>query len=468
MVKVLLIIPPSSVRVYNTSALKAAVSEIPYISMAMLGAMLEKNNIDVSILDLSVVEVPPLVAVKEKILDFNPTHVGLTFTTPLVYEAYAICDVVKETNPKITVIAGGVHPTCLPQDVLKESKADVVVRGEGDYAIIDLVKNEPGNYDKIEGICFKKGDKIITTKDRPLIDNIDELPMPAWHLYDIYKYKASRLTSRRQPVGAIETSRGCVFACTYCNKLTFSRKFRPKSAKRVVDEMEYMLKCGFKEIHIWDDMFTTQLDRAKNICDEIINRGLKFPWCLACGIRVDIVDEEFLRKAKAAGCYAVYFGIETGNQEIIELINKRITLEQVKSSVALAKKVGLDTLGFFMIGLPGETIETMKKTIKFAQELNLDYAKCTILVPYPETAIYKQWSAEGRIKTKDWSKYNFHTASKVYDHPNLSWDILDEYYHKFYKEFYFRPKYLFKRFWRGIKTGELISDIYYAIKTFAT
>jgi len=469
MKKTLLIIPSGAVKVYEKSKFKAAISEIPYISQAMLGAMLGNEGIQVKILDLSTLKKNHKLTLNKVIREFKPTHVGVTFTTPLTNEAYYIAQLIKEIDKDIILIAGGVHPTCMPLEVLKKSKFEVCVIGEGDETIVEVVNNYDSDYSKIKGIAYKtENGKIVETAQRDLIQDLDSLPFARWDLYDLNKYKTSPLTSRASPVGAIETSRGCVFACTYCNKKTFSRRFRMKSAKRVVDEIEHMLESGFKEIHIWDDMFTTNLVRAKNICDEIIKRNLKFPWCLACGIRVDIVDEEFLRKAKEAGCYSVYFGVESGDDQVLKDIDKRITTDQVKKAVKIAKEVGLEATGFFMIGLPTDTKKTINKTIDLAKSLPLDYAKCTILVPYPETKIYEEWEKEGFIISKDWSKYNFHTASKVYNHPNLTWEELDGYYHQFYRKFYFNPKYIARKLYNDLKAGRLGITLKYAIKTWGS
>ena len=311
-----------------------------------------------------------------------------------------------------------------------------------------------------------KDGRPFLTPERHLIEDLDSLPLPAWHLYDLSKYKASRLTSRASPVGAISSSRGCVFGCIYCNKTVFGRRFRHMSPKRVVEEMEYMLKCGFKEIHFWDDNFTTIIGRAKEVCRLLIEKKFNAPWCLETGIRVDCVDQEFFDLAKKAGCYSIYMGVETGDDEILKRIDKGITTDQVRKAFKMAKKAKMETVGFFMIGLPGETIETMEKTIKFATELDPDYAKVTITVPFPSTKIFDDLDAKGLITTKDWSKYNFHTNAKVYNHENLDWDTMEKYYNKFYRKFYFRPKYIARRVITGVTTGRIFWDAYYAIKTW--
>ncbi len=463
--KFLLINPPSSIKVYKKSKLKAAVSEMPLVSLASLGAILEEEKVNVNVLDLAT-SLDPINDLKNKLNDFNPDYVGVTFTTPLYNEAKEIARITKEFDNNIITIAGGVHVSALPKDTLNECEFDIGVMGEGEETLKELVNEK--ELSKINGICYKKDNEIIINPKRPLIKNLDDLPLPAWHLFNINKYKASKLTTRNQPVGPIETSRGCVYGCIYCNKDIFGRTFRFKSPERVIKEIEHMLSFGFKEIHIWDDNFSTKLDRAKKICDIIIEKGLnkKFTWALACGIRADCIDEEFIRKAKEAGCYSIYIGVETGNPELLKRINKGETLEEIKRAFELCKKVEIETVAFYMFGLPGETKETMDKTIEFAKKLDSDYAKFTITVPYPSTPLFYEWDEKGYIKTKDWSKYNFHTASKVYNHPNLDWDTLEKYYHKAYLRFYFRPSYIAKKIVKGIKEGRLLTDIYYAIKTF--
>ncbi len=214
-----------------------------------------------------------------------------------------------------------------------------------------------------------------------------------------------------------------------------------------------------------DDMFSTNLDRAKEICRLIIKRKIKFVWNAQAGLRVDRIDEELLRLMKEAGCYATSLGIESGNQDILKIINKGITLDQVRSAVALVKKVGLQTTGFFILGLDGETEATMQDTINFAKELKLDFPKTGILVPLPGTPVFQKWDAEGRIKSRDWSHYVFHPEHNlVYEHPNLKFETILAYYNKFYKELYFSPGFVWQHFKNSVKTGKVFSDGYYFLK----
>ena len=453
---VLFICPPSTTGAYSQSKIKVAIPEIPLLSLASLAAMLIEAGHEVKISDLSITKTPKKMLLKD-LQGFNPDYVGLTFTTPLYKESMITAELVKRFNNNIMVMAGGVHPSALPEEVANNPDIDIVIFGEGDYTVVDIVSGK--NLTNIEGVCFKdkKSGKIIRTRPRELIADLDRLPLPAWHLYDL---------SRKNPVGPLQTSRGCVYGCKFCNKSVFGRKVRMKSAEKVIEEIEHLKRSGFKDMHIWDDTFNTDINRAKRICDMIVERKIDMPFSLANGIRVDLVDDELFYKLKKAGCYQMGLGIESGSQEILDKINKGTKIEQIRDAIRLAKKYGIEIVGFFMLALPGETIETMKKTIDFAIELDPDYAKATITVPFPSTQLFFDYEKEGRIKTKDWAKYNFHHTSDIYDHENLDWNTIQKYYSLFYRKFYFRPGYIWNRFVKGIRTGNIFYDIYYFFRTW--
>lgn len=461
MKRVLFILPPSQ-ELYSKAKVKVAVPERPSLTFATLAAPLLQEGHEVETLDLDMSN-QPTSELEQKLDKFSPEYVGITCTTPLVYKVKRIASVVKKHNTNTIVVAGGPHPSSLPESILADSDLDMVCIGEGDFTMVEIVSG--ADWSSIKGIWYKKGNKLIANPKREYIDDPDQLPFPAWGLFNLKKYNTSRLTCRKNPVGAIETSRGCVFGCTYCNKNIFGRTFRAKSPQRVVDEMEYMLGIGFKEIHIMDDGFTTDLSRAKQTCDLIKKRGLSFPWNLHNGIRVDRVDREFLEKAHDAGCYGITFGIESGDQGLLNNINKGVTLEQARQIFQWTKAVGIQTLAFFMIGLPGETQATMQKTIDFAKALDPDYTKASILLPLPGTPLYADFEQKGYIKSKDWSLYNQHDPSGVYDHPNLSWKIIHHYYDLFYRRFYLRPRTVWKQLKKDAFSLNLFYDFIYFLKT---
>lgn len=463
MTDVILINPSYADVIYATAKIKVGVPFNPMLNLAMLAAPVLEKGFSVKILDLDKEENPDQ-SLADVLARERPAMVGITFTTPLYSAASRLATRVKELLPGVKVIAGGAHATTFPKEIVATSDFDATAIGEGDFIIRDLLMNK--DWSGIQGLVYKKDGEVVQNGAAQYIENLDSLPFPAWQLYDLRRYTSPSLSTRVSPSGYLETSRGCPWGCVYCNKNIQGRKFRPKSVKRVVDEMEYMLRLGFKEIHILDDMFSTDIDRAKQICDEIVKRGMKFPWHPLNGLRVDRVDRELFRKMKAAGCYKVSFGIESGNQNVLDAIGKGITLEQARAAVGMAREIGFETFGFFMLGLPGDTEETMKDTIRFACELKLDFAKFNGMVPLPGTKIFDDWDKKGYLKTKDWDKYNFYTPyHELYDHPTLDQKTLNKYFRRAYFIYYFRPAYLWQRFRRSVKDGTLLRDFLLFMKT---
>lgn len=461
MKRVLFILPPSH-EMYARAKVKVAVPERPSLTFATLAAPLIQAGHEVEVLDLDMVKAPAE-QLEKKLNEFSPDYVGMTCTTPLVYKVQHIASVVKRHNPNTIVIAGGPHPSSFPEDTLTDSDLDMICIGEGDFTLEEIVSG--ADLSTVNGICYREATEIIVNPVKEHIADLDRLSFPAWGLFNLKNYKVPPLLCRKNPVGTMETSRGCVFGCTYCNKNIFGRTFRVKSAKKVVDEMEYMLDVGFREIHIMDDGFTTDIDRAKQICDLIVERGLKFLWNLHNGIRVNRVDREFLEKARDAGCYGITFGVESGDQTILNNIHKGTTLEQIRQAFKWTKEVGIETLAFFMLGLPGETEESMQRTIDFAKELDPDYTKASILLPLPGTPMFSDFEREGYIKSKDWSLYNQHDPSGVYDHPNLDWETIHHYYDLFYRRFYLRPHVIWRQLKKDAFSANLFYDFVYVLKT---
>lgn len=456
MTDVILINPAYSRLIYAKAKIKAGVPINPVLNLAMLASLPLEKGFKIKILDMNVLGDPDY-CLKHEIREEKPRFVGITFTTPLFSEAKRIAGIVKDLGLNTTLVAGGPHATIFPEELLNESEFDIVAIGEADFVIKELLELPLGD---IKGIVFKKNGKVLRTPPREVIENLDNLPFPAWGLYDLKKYHKPSLSCLKSPPGYLETSRGCPWGCVFCNKNIQGRKFRPKSAKRVVDEIEGMLNMGFREINFLDDTFSTDLDRAKLICEEIIKRGLKFPWHPLNGMRVDRLDRELLSLMKRSGCYKASFGIESGNEQVLRNINKGITLDHVERAVKWAKDTGLETFGYFMLGLPGETKKTMQDTINFAKKLKLDIAKFNVTIPLPGTEIFNMWEKQGQIKTRDWAKYNFYSPYNIiYDHPTLSHDILKRYYRKAYLSFYFSFSFLVRRLMGGIKRKTILRDI---------
>ncbi|MFA6562323.1 MAG: radical SAM protein [Verrucomicrobiia bacterium] len=460
-----LVNPPSAFRSYAGTRVNAVFQNYPLLSLASLAAVARENRFQVAVLDLGIEE-KPFEYLEGKLKEYKPDFVGITSTTPLTAEVASLSRFIrKRFGSCIKLILGGPHATALPEECLRESEFDMVIYGEGEETLLEILQDrEPS---EIKGIYYKNEGNIVSTPLRPMIKNLDSLPFPALDLFDIKRYKCPRVLNRKSPMVNFMTSRGCVYECTFCNKNIFGRRFRPKSVDYVISEIEHCLSLGIQELRFVDDQFTTDMNRAKTICERIIQKGFKFPWNLAAGLRVDRVDEEFLRLAKRAGLYQTAFGFESGDQASLDSIQKGITLEQSLNAMKLVKKVGgIETVGFFMFGLPADTEESLEKTLKCALELMPDMAKVTIAMPFPGTNLYEQYERAGLIKSRDWTKYMLHGGGDIYTHPNLSHETMEKYYNRFYREFYLNPRYLTKRLVKSVISRTFVEDVKAGLRTF--
>jgi len=465
MAKIILINPDYYNDIFAESKVKAAISRgTPPLCLLTIAAPLIKSGHTVEIINLNVMY-DRAFNLAEYIQTSRPDIVGVTSTTPMIYKAYKLAEIVKSVDNTITLICGGPHVSALPEQVLKESLFDIAAAGEGDFVLRDIAEN--GLSDQIPNIYFKHNNKIVhSVLQQNTVNDLDQLPYPAYELLDINRYFQPGLSSRKQPVAYIETSRGCYAKCIYCNKNIFGRRVRQKSPIRVVDEMEYLLKLGFGEIHIIDDIFTANKIRATAICNEIIQRNLHFPWYPRGGLRVNNVSYELLCLMKKAGCYRIPFGIESGSQRIIDRINKQINLSQAVRAVKWAQQAGLETETYFMAGLPGETEADLRATIDFAIQLNPDYAKYAVSIPLPGTEMFYSMDSNGQILTKKWDKYTFSSSPRqIYRHDTLPWEIIDKYVELFYRKFYFRPAFIFKTLIRTIRAGTFLEHLKGFFKT---
>ncbi|MBT9138836.1 MAG: 2-hydroxyethylphosphonate methyltransferase [Syntrophomonadaceae bacterium] len=312
----------------------------------------------------------------------------------------------------------------------------------------------------IQGITYRKDGEVVSNSARPTNVDLDSLPFLAYHLLPWQRYKPHPPHGRALPFAAIITSRGCPYRCAYCSKPIFGSKFRAQSPERVVEEVAYYQnKFGIKEIAFYDDVFTLNKKRAYAIADGIIKKGLKIHW--TCETRVNLVDKELLHHMKQAGCYAIAYGIESASQEILDAIHKDITLEQVEEAIRITQEVGLQIVGYFMIGSPGESPETIRKTIQFAKKLKVDFAQFAITTPFPGTELYKLY-LESKRSSVSWGNFVYAgTGSKVtpvFENDEAELD-LQYWARRAYKEFYLRPSYIWQRIRQITSLGDLKVNI---------
>ncbi len=377
----------------------------PPLGLCYAAAACEAAGAQVIILDYIVSQYTP-----EKLaaaLDaFQPDVVGTNSVTMNFKGAIKIMQDVKAHRPEIITMMGGPHVSFdAPNTLTRYPELDLIVIGEGEATLAELIpviQSRPTWHD-IRGIAFRDKGRVITTPSRPPITDLGTLPLPARHLLPVSRYLALGF-----PVSII-TSRGCPNKCIFCQgRRMVGHKPRFRSAKVVVDEIEHILSYGFTWINVADDLFTASKRRVKEVCDEILRRGVKFVW--SAFARVNTVDPEMLAMMKAAGCDSIGFGVESGNQGILDLAQKGITKEQIQRAVAWSKEAGLRVHASFIVGLPGESPETLAETSAFAQALDVDYGY-HLLSPFPGTTIKEDiHNYDLEILTEDWDRYDANQA----------------------------------------------------------
>ncbi len=463
----ILLINPSYRDSYGSAKASIIDPVFPTLSLLTIAAVAEQRGHKVEVLDLSFMQYDYRV-IREKIVSYKPDIIGVSATTPLMNQLRDISVLAKSISKDILVVAGGSHVSAMPVESLKESMLDIVVVGEGDATFGDIADGKP--LKMIFGIQYRKDDSILATPPRPFIHNLDDLPMPAWHLYDsqFYKNKISRLLAKHPPLAMAEFSRGCVFKCDFCaSKNTMALGYRKKSPERCAEEVRAMHKFGYREFALADDIFTSDPAWAKAVSRAIINSGVKMAWSCTNGIRVESADDELFRTMRKAGCYRVAFGFESGNDKVLKMFGKggKASIVKGREAVRMARAAGIDTTGYFMLGLSPDTEETMTDTIEYARSLSLDMMKFGIAIAFPGTPMFKEYREKGMLRSYNWDDYFIYSEQPLFSHPNLSFEKVQEFAKYAYRRAVLtNPSFILRRLWRGIRTKEFFWDAYYFMK----
>jgi anaerobic magnesium-protoporphyrin IX monomethyl ester cyclase len=395
----------------------------PSLGLAFLAGALEGAGIETRAADFTVF--PYSIMMLEKVLrDFQPNLVGITSVTMTYNSAAQVIKDVKAIDNRILTVMGGPHVTFWAQEAMNSlPDLDFVVIGEGEHTAIDLTREaEKGrDWSKVKGIVYRQGTQILSTGLREQVIDLDSLPMPARHLFPLGRYMALGM-----PI-TMTTSRGCPYQCIFCvGRKMVGAKVRYRNPEKVVDELAYLHGLNFQQINIVDDLFTASKDHCLAVCHEIQRRKLEIRWTSFS--RVDTISRELLMEMKKAGCYAVSFGVETGNPDILKTIKKKITLEKVVEAANLCRAVGMDVHFSFILGLPGETPETLKQTAAFSEKLNTIVGSCGfhLLAPFPGTEVREKSDELGiSILTHDWSDY--HANRAIVETPAVNKAMLDDF-----------------------------------------
>ncbi|HSJ57190.1 MAG TPA: radical SAM protein [Anaerolineae bacterium] len=435
----------------------------PPLGLAYLAAVSEAAGHEVCIYDGDVEEV----TLEAVLGEFRPHVAGITANTTQITSAWRDAETVKRhpATAGSLVVLGGPHPTTLPEESAAQPFVDVVVRSEGEATWLELLDwkigrledwkdgeplSNPPDLDPssfvISGITYRTPDgECVSTSDRSPIPTpeLDAMPFPAWHLFKLERYTnlqpaVDKVDGRSLP---ILTSRGCPYRCSYCSQIG-PRRWRARSAESVVAEWGWLVKeQGAVEIGVLDDSFNIDRPRVLEICRRLVDEGLNHvPWIMINGIRANLADEEVLGAMKRAGCKRTAFGVESGNQGILDtVVDKHLTLDQVRSAFRAARAVGMETIGFFIIGMPGETEATMEDTIRFACELDPVVANFSIATPFPGTQMYETVKAGGRILAETWDDFVFFEGKARFEMPGMPAELVERKWKEAYRRFYLRP-----------------------------
>jgi anaerobic magnesium-protoporphyrin IX monomethyl ester cyclase len=441
----------------------------PSLGLAYLAAVSEQRGDEVRVLDMQVEDVP----LPQVVDGFGPHVVGITATTVQIESAWRVARELKRLTDA-QVVLGGPHPTVLPAESVEKPEVDFVVRGEGEVTWTELCDRlERGaSLAGLAGVTYQDQGEVVHNPDRPVIEDVDSIPFPAYHLFKMERYSNLQptLDDVDGPSYPMLSSRGCPYRCNYCSQI-LPRGWRARSPESVVSEWRWLVEeLGAAEIGVLDDSFNIDRQRALQICDLIIGQGLNHvPWIMINGIRANLADEELLGRMREAGCIRTAFGVESGNQQILDtVIHKQLTLDQVRAAFKAAKAVGMETIGFFIIGLPGETKETMEDTIRFACELDPVVANFSMATPFPGTRMYDQVLERGRLLVHDWHEFAFFENKAQFETDEMPAELVEREWREAYRRFYLRPHRVLRTLLRKRTWLELPRTLRMAWRTVAS
>lgn len=391
--------------------LEGTASKAAPLGLCDLAAMLRRAGYSVSIVDIPAMEFSDEEAL-EAVLGQRPRIVGITAVTISVYNAARFAELVKQADPTIITVLGGPHITAVPEETMRLFPVfDVGAIKEGETTVVELAETvrNGGDLRKVNGLLLRDGDRILHTGEREILMDLDSLPFPAWDLLPPLDkfYRPSTFSYKRLPSSTLITSRGCPAKCIFCDTSVFGDRWRGYSAKRVIA----MIKClmseyGIRDIQFLDDLFVVNRCRLIEFCKIMVEEKIDVTW--SCQARVNGVKPDVLKMMADAGCWQMTYGMESANQEILDVLDKRIKVEQIANAIKWTHEAGMRVKGLFMAGNPLETRETLAKTKRFIEETGIDDVSWAAFTPLPGTAIYKTARQYGTFEN-DWRRMNLWT-----------------------------------------------------------
>lgn len=472
-VRTLLINPPISTEALYGKFSRGG-SDLPPLSLCYIASYLLKYGKQVDILDAAKLRLS-IIDINKKILEYAPDIVGFHTVTPYINLVRILASEVKSAWPNILVIAGGPHFVGDPISDIKDSQLDIAVVGEGEQTSLEIIEAmEQSKIDdfllniasNIQGIVYKINNNIKVNSPRELINDIDTIPLPARHLLPpLHTYKVSVAQYKRLPSTGMLTAIGCPFKCIFCVCSLSRQKVRKHSVEYVMTEIDELIyRYGIRDVAFIDDVFTLNRKRTYRLCEELAKRKNKLVW--SSNVRIGLVDKEMLIYMKDSGCWMVLVGIESGNQEILDRIKKQIKLEQAEQLSSWCKEVGLMFHPNFIIGHPGETVDTINQTINFARKLYSHFPLFTIMTPYPGTKLWNIAEQYGTINKENFDEFCLGSNKPCFIPYGLTEELLikkrNEAYRKCYLNFPMALRHL-----HSIKSFEDIKRMLNAVNILA-
>lgn len=427
----------------STRLFKGATSvalTMPPMGLAYLAAVVEKHGHPVQIIDANLEQIDPEYIVTH--VKTPPRFIGLPVNILTIKMALAYAEYLRKAFPNALIVIGGPYSSVMGKNLLeKRPDIDAAVIGEGEATIGEIADriDLPNPFEGIKGIVYRRSNSILDHGPQPLIENIDDIPMPAYHLLPhLSRY---RTRSRAFPVGYIISSRGCPAACTFCYR-NFGTKWRPRSPEKVVEEIEFLRSTyGIRQLDVLDDNFTFDAERSRQILEMIIAKRWDLKINLQIGVRVHSLTDDLLHTMRRAGVFKFGFGVESGDPAMLKRIKKGLQLERAVELVAAARALGFTTHGYFIIGFPGDTPESMQRTIDFAKRLNPHYASFSVCTPLPGTEMYDDIARNGRFieNVDDGIEEGLFALKAFFTYGDLDPELVGKYCEKAWKEFYARP-----------------------------
>ncbi|MBN1425080.1 cobalamin-dependent protein, partial [Candidatus Fermentibacteria bacterium] len=445
---VLLVNPSFDLEAHFGKLAKVGPSLLP-VGSAYLASMLEAAGMSAAIWD-GQVEPAGLASLETELRTLKPAVIGITVYSPMLAQTRAVVDLVRRELPNARIVAGGIHPTVLPEEILDIPGIDVVVRGEAEPIIVQLCQNliRDVSVETIAGTSIRRDGAVSHAADIPLIDSLDTIPPPARHLLKNERYRPAPEITLANPkkIQSLITSRGCPYQCIFCSaRLLSGRRYRFHSPERILTDVEDLVRTyGAEEVVFLDDNFTVNRSRLVRTCDLLRESGLARRLIWACNARVDEVDREVLGLMRASGCRLISFGVESGVPRILTLIKKGITVEQSRNAVGWAHDAGIRVRMTLILGLPTETEADTKATVDFAKSLRADFAKFSLATPYPGTELCQIAEEMGLMASHDWSRASSMVGFSSYDPlfvpEGRTGEEMKRWQRRAMRQFYLRPR----------------------------